>query len=151
MKYASLSLLFAVLALGACTGPVIMGGDAAVIYATNPDQPPGADPSLQIPPHESWCYETMGDPQCYARPQIGAANRLINVDPPSRYPLDAAAYRDAVMGKVPATAGPVILQPAPIVPAPVQQITIEKTTVIKDESTATDAADVQIAPREISP
>jgi hypothetical protein len=71
-----------------------MGSDAAMMVATRPSSPPPADTQSQIPEHETWCYTTMGDTQCYAKPQEVAPNRLINVEPQNRYPLTAEAYRD---------------------------------------------------------
>jgi hypothetical protein len=90
-----------VLALSACTGPVIMGTDAAITVATKPWGSPPADTADQIPDHASWCYVTMGEPQCYAHPQNTSPDRLINVDPQNLYPLDATAYRQAVAAKPP--------------------------------------------------
>lgn len=56
-------------------------------------------PSLaasRAPEHESWCYKTLGDADCYARPQNTAADRLVGVDPPSRQPLNAREHGKAV-------------------------------------------------------
>ena len=119
MKHKILYLGLAVLTLGACTGPVIMGGDAAVMYISKPDAPPPADTASQIPQHESWCYSTMGDPECYAHPQDVPPSRLINVEPQNRYPVDLRAYHDAVIeGQGPAVR-PAAVTSAPVVtPAP---------------------------------
>lgn len=126
MKYQLLSLTLVAVSLAACTGPVIMGSDAAVIYATKPSTPPGPDLAAQIPQHESWCYETAGYAECYAHPQRTSPGRLINVDPPSSYPVDPAAYRQALKNKggptvdpVTATQAPVMLKPVTV--QPVQQ------------------------------
>jgi len=97
MRHKILYLGLATLTLAACTGPVIMGTDAAAIYVTKPSTPPPADTEDQIPQHESWCYSTMGDPECFAHPQDVVPDRLINVDPPSRYPVDIHAYHNAVI------------------------------------------------------
>jgi len=113
MKYSYLTLACAGFVLAACTGPVIMGSDAAVMYISKPGDPPPADITKQIPPHESWCYSTMGDTTCYAHPQDVPPGRLVNVDPQSRYPIDLQAYHDALAGKpAPAIGGPVMLEPA---------------------------------------
>ena len=50
----------------------------------------------QIAEHESWCYESMGYPECYSQPQAVDPNRLINADPANRYPLTPHAYRETV-------------------------------------------------------
>jgi hypothetical protein len=60
----------------------------------------------------------MGDSQCFAHPQNVAPDRLINVDPENLYPVDLAAYHQALLGKPPAPAPqaastlPVVLPPA---------------------------------------
>ncbi len=134
MKYRFLSLTLAAMALSACTGPIIMGTDAAIIYTTKPNEPPPADPNLQVPPHESWCYSTMGDTECYSKPQDVPPSRLVMVDPPSHYPIDLPSYEErlhpaathyaseppVLISQSPAAANEVVqqkLQPV-IVPAP---------------------------------
>jgi len=112
MKYSYLVLALGAMVLAACTGPIIMGSDAAIIAATRPSSPPPADTKDQIPEHEEWCYGTMGDPQCYAHVQNVPPERLINVDPQNHYPVDLHAYRDALVAKPDATAAPVALEPA---------------------------------------
>lgn len=97
-------LALAALALSACTGPMIMGTDAAITYATKPGAKPDADTKDQIPAHQSWCYATMGEPMCYAHAQDVPPDRLINVDPASAYPLTPHAYRNDVVEGVPAAA-----------------------------------------------
>jgi hypothetical protein len=89
-----------------------MGSDAVAIVASRPATPPPADTADQISAHESWCYSTMGDPECYAHAQDVSGGRLINVDPQSRYPLDAASYHDVVMEKTAAGSAPTALVPA---------------------------------------
>jgi hypothetical protein len=42
--------------------------------------------------HESWCYRTLAQVECYAKPQDVAPSTLVNVDPPSRYPLTQEDY-----------------------------------------------------------
>ena len=96
IKFSHVSLAFVGLTLAACTGPVIMGTDAAIIVVTKPSGPPPADVDSQIPQHESWCYKTMGDIECYAHPQNVVPGRLVNVDPQNRYPVDLQAYHDLV-------------------------------------------------------
>ncbi len=91
-------MALAALALAGCSGTTVFaGGSALGILGTKPGQLPPADTADQIAPHESWCYETMGWPECYTKPQDGAANRLINVDPANRYPLTPRAYDEAVV------------------------------------------------------
>lgn len=58
-----------------------------------------AQPSLAAgrpPEHESWCYKTLAEVDCYARPQNTAADRLVGVDPPVRQPLNAREHGKAV-------------------------------------------------------
>ena len=127
-RYAFLSLALAAIVLGGCTGPVIMGSDAAAVYLTKPATPPPADTGSQIAGHESWCYSTMGDPDCYAQAQDVPPSRLINVDPQSRYPLNARAYRRMIASEKVATttpfsgasSAPVVLSISPT--APVEQM-----------------------------
>ncbi len=88
----------AMLALAGCNGTVIgLGAAAGGIIGTRPGDEPPADLSAQMPQHETWCYETAGEPQCYAYPVKDANSRLINVDPPNRYPLTARAYHETVI------------------------------------------------------
>ena len=97
LAWPHLALAVAVsLGLAACTGPVIMGTDAAIIYATKPSDPPPANTKDQIPPHRTWCYKTLAAVECFAHAQDVPPGRLINVDPANEYPLDVHAYRDAV-------------------------------------------------------
>jgi hypothetical protein len=90
-------LALAALALAGCNGTEVaaMGATAGIFY-TKPDPLPPADTADQIAQHESWCYETMGYAECYAHAQNVEPNRLINVDPQSRYPLTAHDYWDIV-------------------------------------------------------
>ena len=65
-------MLVAVPLLSACaglTGPVIMGADAVGIYETKPGALPPANTQDQIPAHQSWCYSSMGDSECFAHAQ----------------------------------------------------------------------------------
>ena len=117
MKLSCALLLMLAPLLEACTGSVIMGADAVAIYATKPASPPAANTQDQIAEHESWCYSTMGDVQCYPRAQDVSPGRLINVDPPSRYPLDTVAYRQAVNEKKAAVRAPTALVPVPDIEA----------------------------------
>jgi hypothetical protein len=117
MTYRFLFVGFAALGLSACaglTGPVIMGADAVGIYVTKPSSGEPADLDAQIPQHQTWCYSTMGEAQCFAHPQNVPPDRLINVDPPSAYPVDVAAYRQALIAKpvslpLPATGQPIVI------------------------------------------
>lgn len=52
-------LLAAVLLAGCAPGPRVAPGPPPVVY----------------------CYRTIGDPECYPRPQPGAERRLITVGP----------------------------------------------------------------------
>ena len=61
-------------------------------WKNGPKPGPATEP---MPYHESWCYETLGYAECYAKPQVEEPGRLINVDPPSRYPLTPEEYRKA--------------------------------------------------------
>lgn len=91
-------LALAMLCLAGCSGAVVGAGAATVgIIATRPSDGPPPDLADQTPPHESWCYETAGYPECYAYPVKDANNRLIMVDPPNRYPLTARGYHEAVI------------------------------------------------------
>jgi hypothetical protein len=114
--FLNLALLSVAASLTACTGltgGVIMAGDAAGIYSTRPDKPPPPDLAGQIPPHQSWCYRTLGNTQCYSHPQNVSPERLVMVDPPNAYPLDVDAYKAALNAK-PAIA----VLPAPDSPGP---------------------------------
>ena len=97
MKHLPFILLaLAGLLLAGCNGTTVAA--AGMYYgATETRRVNSTPPDLadQTAPHESWCYETAGYAECYAHPQIGADNRLINVDPASKYPLTAAAYDKA--------------------------------------------------------
>lgn len=93
-------LALAILALAACgSAPQLMmtGGSTAAMWYTRPGEPPPADPDKQMAQHESWCYGTMGYPECYAHPQPNCGNRLVNVDPPNLYPMTPRAYDEAVI------------------------------------------------------
>lgn len=93
-----ISLAFIMLALSGCAGnPVGVAAAAIGIMETRPDELPPANTADQIGPHESWCYETLGYPECFTHAQNVNPNRLINVDPANRYPLTPQAYRDVVL------------------------------------------------------
>lgn len=50
-----------------------------------------------LPKHESWCYNTLGEIDCYPGPQSGLVpESLVSVDPPSRYPLTREDYAKAL-------------------------------------------------------
>jgi hypothetical protein len=87
-------LALAMLALAGCGTIPYLGGEVAGMYATKPDDLPPADTADQIAEHESWCYETLGYAECYSSPQETPPNRLINVDPENRYPLNVRAYNE---------------------------------------------------------
>lgn len=93
-------ILFALgmLELASCTPLTVAGaGTAEGIYATRHRDGAPADIADQIPQHESWCYETAGYPECSSYPEKNANNRLIMVDPASRYPLTARGYHEEVI------------------------------------------------------
>jgi len=90
-------LALAALALAGCNGTtVISAGSTAAIWLTKPGDPPPPDTDHQIAAHESWCYHTLGYAQCYPQAQNVEPERLINVDPQSRYPLTAHDYWEVV-------------------------------------------------------
>ena len=132
MKFIKTFGMAALCGLAGCTGltgPVIMAGDAAGIYATKPAELPPADTQDQIPAHESWCYRTEGDVECYAKPQNVPPERLVNVEPQSRYPLDVASYQDALKPK--ADKAPASLaEIEPLLPAP-SLVTVQKNALAK--------------------
>ncbi len=90
-------LALAALALASCNGTTVMSaGSTLGIWLTKPGEPPPADTADQIAQHESWCYETLGFPECFPTAQNVEPNRLINVDPQNRYPLTRHDYWDVV-------------------------------------------------------
>ncbi|MFA4995176.1 MAG: hypothetical protein WC521_07740 [Bdellovibrionales bacterium] len=106
--------VFGVFALGGCTPQIVAGEAAATIYLTHPEKGPPADTKHQIQEHESWCYKTMADVECYAKAQDMEPNRLVNVEPQNLRPLTADAYKDEIAGRrpSPATEKPVELGPS---------------------------------------
>ncbi len=126
-------LLLILLPLTGCISAVglgAIGAEGAVMYATKPGDPPPADHANDIPAHESWCYRTMGDVECFAKAQREALpESLINVDPQNRYPLTAQEYRDEVAGKrhvSPATDEPVALNNGIAVLPPIAPVAVHK-------------------------
>ncbi len=111
MKSIALLSVLGIFALVGCTGQAVAVKSAAAIYLTRPDEPPPADTQHQIQEHETWCYKTMADTDCYARAQDVAPNRLVNVEPQNLRPLTPDAYRDEVAGRRPA---PATAKPAPL-------------------------------------
>jgi len=107
-----------------------IGAEGAVMYATKPGDPPPADHAQDIPPHESWCYRTLGDVECFAKAQEEALpEALINVDPQNRYPLTAQEYRDEVAGKRnwhPASDAPVDLNNGNAVTPPPAPVAVQQ-------------------------
>lgn len=79
--------------LAGCGKAVIEAGSAAGIYFTKPGEKPPADTSETMPPHQTWCYRTLGVPECFDAPQPGAGSRLINVQPGNIRPGNAADYQ----------------------------------------------------------
>lgn len=137
--------LSAVLLLSACAAPmaaVTTGGSAGVLsYATSPSEPPPADLNAQMAQHESWCYSTMGEVyECFDQPQATSPGRLVNVDPPNRFPLNARAYNEALkqaqaaeapkdlpkppedVGQLPLNSAVPALQPSEMTPVPQQAL-----------------------------
>jgi hypothetical protein len=104
MKNAVFLPVLGLLALTGCTGQVFVAKSAASIYLTRPDTPPPADRSYQIPEHETWCYRTIADVECYAKPQDVPPSRLVNVDPQPYYPLTPEAYQAELEGMRPVVA-----------------------------------------------
>ncbi len=96
-----LAALFpALLLLQGCNGTTVGLGAAALgAWATKPGEPQPADTASQIAQHESWCYSTLGDPECYAHPQNVEPESLINVDPQNRYPLTRRQYYEALLSE----------------------------------------------------
>jgi hypothetical protein len=111
MKLNILSLVFGVLALAGCTGQAVVASSAATIILKRPGEPPPADTKSQTPEHETWCYKTIADTECYARAQDVPPGRLVNVEPQNLRPLTSSAYKDELAGRrpSPATAKPVDL------------------------------------------
>lgn len=85
--------LLAIIALAGCGKAVLQAGGAAGIYLTKPAEQPPADTSETMPPHQTWCYRTLGIPECFDAPQPGAGSRLINVQPGNIRPGNAADYQ----------------------------------------------------------
>ena len=90
-------LALAALSLANCNGTTVYTAAAtAGIFYSKPATPPPADVAHQIPPHQSWCYETMGYPECFTVAQNVDPERLINVDPQNLYPLTPHDYWEVV-------------------------------------------------------
>lgn len=97
-SFLALILCASAFVLPACSGTTVGLGAAAVgSYLTKPGEPPPANTVDQIAQHDSWCYKTMGYAECYSQPQDVEPNRLINVEPQSKYPLTPRAYHEAVI------------------------------------------------------
>jgi hypothetical protein len=79
----ALTLILAAGALSGCAGPIWRSSTANAA-------------AQKMPAHESWCYSTLGYTECYPHPLAETPGRLVNVDPPSRYPLTPEAYNKAV-------------------------------------------------------
>lgn len=86
-----------VVLLNACTGLEAGAGAGALMYITKPGDPAPADTADQIAEHENWCYQTLGNVECYSHPQNVDPDRLVNVDPQNRYPLTRRAYHETVI------------------------------------------------------
>jgi hypothetical protein len=93
----ALPVTMALLLLAGCGAPVgLAGSSTGLMWITKPSEPPSADTAGQMAEHESWCYRTLGTIECYAEPQDVPPSRLINVDPPNRYPLTRRAYAETL-------------------------------------------------------
>lgn len=86
-----------ILLLPGCAGLNLPLGAATVgAYATRPEKGKPADLSLQTKPHQTWCYRTLADTECFPHPMDGAEGRLIAVDPQSETPLTSSEHTAAV-------------------------------------------------------
>lgn len=56
----------------------------------------GAAPRTVVQPHETWCYRTLGQIDCYHLPQRFPPESLVSVDPASRFPLSREDYAKAL-------------------------------------------------------
>ncbi len=94
-----LILIAVAVSITGCTGAEgLVGIESAGIIGSHDWSEKPADTASQIPQHESWCYATLGAPECYSLPQKHSpASQLINVDPQNRYPLTYPAYNDMTM------------------------------------------------------
>lgn len=96
MRVASLACV--IMTLAACNGTTVaIAGAATGIWYTRDRKQPPADTASQIPAHESWCYKTLAEPECFPAPQDVPPSRLINVDPQNRYPLTRRGYYQALV------------------------------------------------------
>lgn len=76
---------------------ILTGGCTQVWHRLMPEEEARPQPMTAMQPHESWCYTTLGQIDCYPGPQRSLApESLVSVDPPSRYPLTRDAYAKAV-------------------------------------------------------
>ena len=75
--------LVASLTLGGCMLPA----------SWNPMRPKVISTENQFQPHETWCYQTLAEIDCYPSPQNFPPDRLVNVYPQSRYPMTPEDYR----------------------------------------------------------
>lgn len=55
--------------------------------------------AAKIPPHDSWCYHTLGEVDCYTEAQGHEAERLVAVDPPVKTPSTRAEHTKASLQK----------------------------------------------------
>ena len=94
MKKAVAPLLL--LALVGCTPPdlAVGAGAAVMMYATRSDD--NATTATKSASGEVWCYRTLGYPECYPTPQNVVPERLINVEPQSKYPSSYEAYNKLI-------------------------------------------------------
>ena len=87
-----------VLILSGCAAPVaVIGEVGATAYLTKSSEPPPANLGLQMAQHENWCYRTLADTACYPKPLDTDPERLVNVDPASKFPLTRDDYKFAVL------------------------------------------------------
>jgi hypothetical protein len=111
MRY--IVLFISLLALPACTQ--LSQQDVEAWHEGQNIQP--LQPDGQAP--ESWCYETLGQIDCYPQPQDVPPGRLVNVQPGDQRPLTRSEYRGALTPDAAPTV-PVVMEPVaePLMTAP---------------------------------
>lgn len=89
-------LLKRLLVLSVCL--FALGGCGSLLseWAAKLSTTPPRGPVASLPPHESWCYKTLGRIDCYPEPQDFPPESLVSVDPPSRFPLTREDHAKAL-------------------------------------------------------
>lgn len=54
--------------------------------------PPSMVGTDGMPLHQSWCYQTLAEIECYTEPQDVPPGRLVGVNPPIITPLSRSEY-----------------------------------------------------------